>query len=418
MDSRKQPNGFTLIETLVTIGLVTILAAAVIVGLDPIGRLQRARDNRRLSDLETIGAAITVYQSDNEGSIPPGIDSNVRILGTAATGCAESFSWEGQNYTSESSCLDLSGVLSSYLASIPFDPETGSDSKTFYAVQNQNEKVEVMAVSYESGVTASPAPSASPTTSPTTVPSPSPSPTIIPSPSPSPTIIPSPSPSPTPAAVLEVTFDFTSEWGSGYCVDILITNTGNATASTWFLTFDPHDSTLTSTFGGNFTTNGPYYEVTPLSYNAEIVPGATMSDTGYCANKTGSNFTPTLVSIADTNTAPPSPTPSPIPSPSPAVLTTSIDFSSEWSTGYCADITITNNGPGDVNSWELIFNPNDSTVTGSWSGNFTFSSPNYVVTPLSWNQQITEGTSINSPGFCADKTGSNFTPTVISTTEQ
>ena len=56
--------GFTLIELLIVIAILGILAAAVIVVLNPGQLLAQARDAQRLSDLDSVKSAIALYLTD------------------------------------------------------------------------------------------------------------------------------------------------------------------------------------------------------------------------------------------------------------------------------------------------------------------------------------------------------------------
>jgi prepilin-type N-terminal cleavage/methylation domain-containing protein len=56
--------GFTLIELLVVIAIVAILAVVVILTLNPAELLKQARDSNRISDLNTLKSAISVYLAD------------------------------------------------------------------------------------------------------------------------------------------------------------------------------------------------------------------------------------------------------------------------------------------------------------------------------------------------------------------
>src|SRR3989344_9177132 len=56
-----QRKGFTLIELLIVIGIIGILAAAVIVVLNPAELLAQARDGTRLSDTDSVTSAINLY---------------------------------------------------------------------------------------------------------------------------------------------------------------------------------------------------------------------------------------------------------------------------------------------------------------------------------------------------------------------
>lgn len=56
--------GFTLIELLVVIAIIAILAAVVILTLNPAELLKQARDSNRVSDMATIKSGLALYMSD------------------------------------------------------------------------------------------------------------------------------------------------------------------------------------------------------------------------------------------------------------------------------------------------------------------------------------------------------------------
>jgi len=53
--------GFTLLELLIVIAIIAILAVIVILVLNPAETLKKARDERRMSDLNTIKSALSLY---------------------------------------------------------------------------------------------------------------------------------------------------------------------------------------------------------------------------------------------------------------------------------------------------------------------------------------------------------------------
>lgn len=55
--------GFTLIELLIVIGILAILATAVILILNPVELFKQARDSQRISDLATMKSALAFYLS-------------------------------------------------------------------------------------------------------------------------------------------------------------------------------------------------------------------------------------------------------------------------------------------------------------------------------------------------------------------
>ncbi len=58
---------FTLIELLIVIAVVAILSVVVILALNPAELLKQARDSTRLSDINTLNKALSLYQVDNPG---------------------------------------------------------------------------------------------------------------------------------------------------------------------------------------------------------------------------------------------------------------------------------------------------------------------------------------------------------------
>lgn len=98
--------GFTLIEILVVIGIIAILAAIVLIALNPARQFAQARNSQRVSNVNAILNAIGQYTADNQGDLPAGIPT-----GTAAeidgTLCDE--------------------LLPEYLPALPTDPDSNSD---------------------------------------------------------------------------------------------------------------------------------------------------------------------------------------------------------------------------------------------------------------------------------------------------
>lgn len=129
---RRKVRGFTLVELLLVIGIIATLAVVVFVALDPAKRFRDARDARRFSDVETVLGAVHQYIIDNKGSFPPQLaQDSEQQLGTSSSGCE---TYNGGCNVATGQCLNLSSDLSRYLKTIPYDPQTGAEEKTHYAI--------------------------------------------------------------------------------------------------------------------------------------------------------------------------------------------------------------------------------------------------------------------------------------------
>lgn len=80
---RKKGRGFTLIELLVVVAIIVILAAAVMIGVDPARVLREGRHSTRWKQMEAIAGAVYSYMIAHQGvwpeCIPVDTDSTVDI---------------------------------------------------------------------------------------------------------------------------------------------------------------------------------------------------------------------------------------------------------------------------------------------------------------------------------------------------
>jgi len=109
--------GFTLIELLVVIGVIGILAAVVLIAINPGRQFASARDTQRRSDLYSVTNAIYQYAAENNGNVPAIITNIPTHVGTGP------------------GLINLTSTLvPTYMAAIPYDPSTGSALDTNYTV--------------------------------------------------------------------------------------------------------------------------------------------------------------------------------------------------------------------------------------------------------------------------------------------
>ncbi len=140
MSTRSTRGGFTLIELLLVIGIIAILAAIVIVAINPTKQLGDARNAQRRSDVNTILNAVYQYSIDNNGNLPTSITTTTKII------CKS-----GVNVDCDSDGISLNVLTGSYLVGLPFDPQTATATGTNYTVVKTNNRVTVTAPGAEQG---------------------------------------------------------------------------------------------------------------------------------------------------------------------------------------------------------------------------------------------------------------------------
>ncbi|MEI7619949.1 MAG: type II secretion system protein [Candidatus Falkowbacteria bacterium] len=134
----RDKRAFTALETITAFFVIGLLIAIIVLVINPQRQISETRNSRRISDTGSILEAISSYVIDNS-EFPPGIDGQLRVLGTAKSGC-DVRCWSSLPVEiGTTDCLDLKlSLIPKYLNNIPTDPLLGTVEKTYYAVKKNN----------------------------------------------------------------------------------------------------------------------------------------------------------------------------------------------------------------------------------------------------------------------------------------
>jgi prepilin-type N-terminal cleavage/methylation domain-containing protein len=130
MQIKRNTKGFTLLEILLVIAAIGILAAIVLVAINPNRQLAQARDTSRQSDINTLQKALDQYLIDT-GAYPTSVSATPGYIcntGTEVVGGA----------TNCSGRIDLRILVPTYIAAIPRDTQAIGTSTGYNVVINPN----------------------------------------------------------------------------------------------------------------------------------------------------------------------------------------------------------------------------------------------------------------------------------------
>lgn len=114
---KKSARGFTLIEILVVIGMVAILAAVVLIAINPLRQFAQARNSQRSANVNAILNAIGNRIAENKG------------IFTDATTCTSALPSTTTGLGKTVTNYDIRPCLvPTYISELPYDPTNGTNT--------------------------------------------------------------------------------------------------------------------------------------------------------------------------------------------------------------------------------------------------------------------------------------------------
>ncbi|MBN2004905.1 MAG: glycoside hydrolase family 9 protein [Anaerolineae bacterium] len=192
------------------------------------------------------------------------------------------------------------------------------------------------------------------------------------------------------------TYTIRTDWRTGATIDIVITNNGTLPIKNWTLDFTfPGNQRIYEIWNAGYSQTGRTVKIWSTEpWNDEILPGATVSF-GFNVTYSGVNRKPTTFEVGgEEGEGTPDPTPD---------LTTVVHIFNDWGTGYCANVTVTNN-TAQALDWQTTFTmPSPGSIYDFWNVNWTQNGSQVTISGIQWNNILQPGESTHDIGYCANR---------------
>lgn len=272
---------------------------------------------------------------------------------------------------------------SHFILSTPLPERSGQH--IIYVIWQRNDSPEAfyacIDVSFDGD---SPPTTAPPTTAPPTTPPPTTAP---------PTTAP-PTTAPPADANADISLDVTTDWGTGYCAQATV-STDSTTPIEWVVSFSIFGS-VNDAWNAFATQAGNVVTASGASWN-RLVTATRPQSFGFCVNRFEIPPPPPPTTAPPT-TAPPTTAP-PTTAPPTSAVSHTVEVTSDWGTGYCANVNVSASGSEAID-WSVDI-AIDGTVTELWSAFGSQTGSTLTAEGMFWNNLATPGAYPATFGFCA-----------------
>lgn len=144
--TQSRAKGFTLLEILLVVGIISILAGIVILAVNPTRQLGDTRNAQRRSDVLTILNAVYQYSIDNPGGLDTITNDDLALGVAEAVDCGSAEGTDASELSEK-----LAGTDQIYLVEIPHDPvdlitdDDFADSEYFLVQDGSTKRITVCA---------------------------------------------------------------------------------------------------------------------------------------------------------------------------------------------------------------------------------------------------------------------------------
>lgn len=204
-----------------------------------------------------------------------------------------------------------------------------------------------------------------------------------------------PAPGPLPGNQVTTAVTTQSDWDTGYCANVTVTN-GGSNPVDWVVQV-PIEGHLRDIWNAVGVVSNNQLTAEGESWNNLVHPHSSV-EFGFCAER-GHASPPNDPPPPDPQPTDPPDGPSPDPSPG-GTVSVELVTQSDWTSGYCADVHVRNTGTAPVD-WVVSF-PIEGTVRELWNAHYTVAGQRVTAEGLDWNNLVYPDQAVVF-GFCANR---------------